>query len=293
MMIAKSFTTARFLGNTSVASIGFSPTNGFLKTWNDMPIIECLASCIAYTDCNSVNWAKNDASALIGRCEIINATSWKPISFLARPAEFSEFYVDVNMKSMTRLVAIPAVTSSTALAVSDPKAKWPTDCMFVSGSTAGFIVGFRNNQTSSSYIEHFKCRVFRHGFAMSAETPTVIAYSQYANFNLTCPSGWVITAALEDDSGFILTNNIRCMKPALPWFVNGAQCRTKALKTFKAAATPSPMKTTNFDGVNAEPDWGAQCGNSTTIEALVAYNFVLAPEWVLDTMLCCLLERAA
>ncbi|CAG0921277.1 unnamed protein product [Notodromas monacha] len=67
-----------------------------------------------------------------------------------------------------------------------------------------------------------------------------------------------------------------------------AACRTIRLLTMASSPTPSPMYDPRFTG-NPDTQWGAQCGNSTHLEAATAmqwnYNYRL-----FETMICCRIQ---
>jgi hypothetical protein len=54
---------------------------------------------------------------------------------------------------------------------------------------AGFMVGLRNNQTTSLYIYDFKCAVYRHSMSLAKATAT--AFNSNPNYDIICPNGSV------------------------------------------------------------------------------------------------------
>jgi hypothetical protein len=110
-------------------------------------------------------------------------------------------------------------------------------------------------------------------------------------FLLSCCPAQVLVAIYDDSSNYDSPPWVKCRTVASPWFVNNSACYT--INVFKRTEDPaivSPMNDPTMTGT-ADSVWGAQCGNQTSVHAMVALKLSTVRPYFIDIVTCCPLYR--
>jgi hypothetical protein len=109
----------------------------------------------------------------------------------------------------------------------------------------------------------------------------------------SCEFLQIIVAVFDDNADFSSPFYVKCRRPAPPWYLNNSACYDIDLfkrDTLQYASVISPMNNPGFTWT-VDMNWGAQCGNLTSMDAMISLKLNPAVAYYTERITCCRLYR--